>query len=193
MQMYGETERPLGAVVVSLHDLGDAQIVVAPPKSGRLRQIEAIDLGAARYRSSERPDSVDSCRVRLHGDWPSRYRFCGYLPLHSHRVRRNVSRRLGTLMLPQHRAVNSEPTGGKAPWITLTPRVSRNSATGTKSRSDETSTAMSWLSTQARLIMSVAMRTSTPFSSVPRISALQLGHVRTRWWQLGHAGGDRFF
>ena len=59
------------------------------------------------------------------------------------RVKRNSSRRRGILTLPQHRAVNCAPPGGKAPWITLIPRVSRNSATGTKSRSDETSTAMS--------------------------------------------------
>lgn len=57
--------------------------------------------------------------------------------------RLNSSRSLGTLMLPQQLPVNSEPCGGNAPWITLIPRVSRNSATGTKSRSDETSTAMS--------------------------------------------------
>ena len=58
-------------------------------------------------------------------------------------VKRNFSRKRGTLMLPQHRAVSSEPFGGKAPWITLMPRVSRNSATGTKSRADDTRTAMS--------------------------------------------------
>ena len=59
------------------------------------------------------------------------------------RVKRNSSRVRGMSMLPQHRAVNCAPLGGNAPWITLIPRVSRNSATGTKSRSEDTSTAMS--------------------------------------------------
>ena len=59
------------------------------------------------------------------------------------RVKRNSSRMRGMSMLPQHRAVNCAPLGGNAPWITLIPRVSRNSATGTKSRSEDTSTATS--------------------------------------------------
>ena len=58
-------------------------------------------------------------------------------------VKRKSSRRRVMSILPQHRAVNCAPFGRNAPWITLIPRVSRNSATGTKSRSDETSTAMS--------------------------------------------------
>ena len=41
--------------------------------------------------------------------------------------------------------------------------------------------------------MSVAMRTSTPFSSVPLISAPQAGHWVTALWQAGHTGGERFF
>ena len=37
--------------------------------------------------------------------------------------------------------------------------------------------------------MSAAMLTSTPFSSVPRMSAPQVGHWATAAWQAGHAGG----
>ena len=40
--------------------------------------------------------------------------------------------------------------------------------------------------------MSVVMRTSTPFSSVPRMSAPQAGHSATASRQTGHRGGERF-
>ena len=110
-----------------------------------------VGLGGSTGPQPPRPTSSDKlnltrCNLRCHRNvlrQRSGVFAVSAQPFPDGRVKRNSSRKPGTSMLPQHRAVNCAPLGGNAPWITLIPRVSRNSATGTKSRSEDTSTAMS--------------------------------------------------
>ena len=123
------------------------------PAIGAVQPARAPSHPKGRSEAEEARSAVTRCEQRLrhpHEILKTQFSLCAQQrnwsrlqALRSGRAKRNCSRRRATSMLPQHRAVNCAPFGGNAPWITLMPLVSRNSATGTKSRSDETSTAMS--------------------------------------------------
>ena len=70
-------------------------------------------------------------------------------------------------MLAQHVRAKCIPLGGKWALMTRCPlAVNYKSTTGIKSRSEETRMATSQASSQARLIISVTIAVSIPFSTV---------------------------
>ncbi len=94
--------------------------------------------------------------------------------------------------LLQHRSVNCDARVWTVPWVTLISLVSKSSATGTKSRLDETGATTSELATRARLIMSIVMRTSALFRPILGVSAPQTGHSAIAAWHEGPTDGDCF-
>lgn len=108
-----------------------------PPSS--FSALQAVDHPRARIAS------IPAGAVRIRSELAG-FRSVAQAALHPYRARRSVSRRCGSLSLPQGRAVRCEPVGAQAPRIPGIPRVAGNSATGREARAVKTRAAMSQLS-----------------------------------------------